>query len=329
MNEKVLIIKIGFSEVLDDRVDGTISLGDVIRCTAILNLYKPDKVTWLTAIEAVPLLINNPYIDRVLIYDLTTVLQLQAEQFDTIVNLEKVPGICALTDSIKAWKRFGFRFDTMNGDAEAYLGAQETLELSSNTQIKKRNGKKSFLQNIFQIVGVNWDGGEEYILGYQPKSKEVYDLGFNTHVGNKWPSKSWSMENWKKLEKLVEKDYSNSWQKGLNNLYEYMDWLNSCRIIITNDSLGLHLGLALKKKVVALFGPTFSNEINMYNRGIIINADGKRECIPCMKPTCKYKKKCIDYIKPEVVFEKIKEINNHGVTRNITEMRDHEQNYSV
>jgi len=30
-----------------------------------------------------------------------------------------------------------------------------------------------------------------------------------------------------------------------------------------------------------------------------------------MMPTCKYKKKCIDYIRPEVVFEKIKELDNH------------------
>ena len=185
MSEKVLIIKIGLSEVLDNRVDGTISLGDVMRCTAILNLYKSDKVTWLTAREAVPLLIDNPYIDRVLVYDLTTVLQLQAEHFDTIVNLEKVPGICALTDSIKAWKRYGFRFDTMNGDAEAYLGAQETLELSSNTQIKKRNEKNLFLENLFQIVGDTWNG-EEYVLGYQPKNKEVYDIGFNTHNGRRF-----------------------------------------------------------------------------------------------------------------------------------------------
>ena len=309
MNEKVLIIKIGFSEVLDNRVDETISLGDVIRCTAILNLYKTDRVTWLTSREAAPLLINNPYIDRVLIYDLTTVLQLQAEHYDTIVNLEKVPGICALTDSIKAWKRFGFRFDTMDGNAEAYLGAQETLELSSSAQIKKKISKNLFLQNLFQIAGANWKG-EEYVLGYQPRSKEVYDIGFNPNVGSKLPSKAWSMENWQKLEQLTEKDCSISWQKGLDNLYEYMDWINSCSIIITNDSLGLHLAIALQKKVIALFGPTFSNEVYMYNRGIIIDTERKKNCIPCMKPVCKYKKKCIDYIKPEVVFEKIKEIDN-------------------
>jgi len=308
--QKVLIIKIGFSEVLDNRIDETISLGDVFRCTAILHLFKEDRITWLAARESAPLLINNPYLERVLTYDLSTVLQLQAEHFDTIVNLEKVPGICALTDAIKAWKKFGFRFDPIKGHAEAYLGAQETLELSSNTQVKKKNGTNSFLQNLFQIVGATWKG-EEYVLGYQPKSKEVYDLGFNTHVGSKWPSKGWSTEHWEKLEKMVEKDYSISWQKGLNNLFEYMDWINSCRVIITNDSLGLHLALALKKKVIALFGPTFSNELYMFNRGIAIDTDNKRDCIPCMKPTCTYKKQCMDYIRPEAVFEKIKELETH------------------
>ena len=34
-------------------------------------------------------------------------LQLQHERFDTVINLEKVPGVCALADSISAWRRHG------------------------------------------------------------------------------------------------------------------------------------------------------------------------------------------------------------------------------
>ena len=45
----------------------------------------------------------------------------------------------------------------------------------------------------------------------------------------------------------------------LDDLHGYMDWINTCRVLITNDSLGLYLGIALGKKVIALFGPTPSD----------------------------------------------------------------------
>ncbi|MEW5694168.1 MAG: glycosyltransferase family 9 protein, partial [Candidatus Hydrogenedentota bacterium] len=75
----MLIIKIGFSEFLDNRVETTISLGDILRSTSILHLFRNDVVTLLTAKEGLILLEGNPYIKRLLTYDLTTILQLQAE----------------------------------------------------------------------------------------------------------------------------------------------------------------------------------------------------------------------------------------------------------
>jgi heptosyltransferase-2 len=63
----------------------------------------------------------------------------------------------------------------------------------------------------------------------------------------------------------VADGFSVDWQQGLNNLYDYIDWINSCKKLVTNDSLGLHIALALGKPVVALFGPTNAKEVYMYN----------------------------------------------------------------
>ena len=125
--QKILIIKVGYSETLDPEIDNVTSYGDVLRTTVLLHLYRQDHVTWLVDEKAYPILKRNPYIDRVLIYDLTSVLQLQSEHFDTVINLEKVPGLCALADGITAWRRYGFRFDVKTGEAEAYDGTQSTL----------------------------------------------------------------------------------------------------------------------------------------------------------------------------------------------------------
>ncbi|MBN1898611.1 MAG: glycosyltransferase family 9 protein [Spirochaetes bacterium] len=301
---KVLIVKIGWAEFLDERIEKSISLGDVFRSTVVLHLYKNDHVTWLADEHGIPLLRGIKHIDRIVPFDLLSVLQLQSEYFDVVVNLEKVPGICALVNNIKAGKKYGFRLNPVDGQIEAFQGAEKVLSISMDNELKKKLSKQTYQDFLYELLGAKWNG-EEYILGYKPRSKEVFDIGLNHHIGAKWPTKHWGSENWDEMEKRLKRKYTVSRQKGLSNIEEYIDWLNSCRLIVTHDSLGLHLALALKKKVVALYGPTFSNEVYMYNRGVKILPPIKRECIPCMNPTCPYKKACIKFIDRDTVIKQI------------------------
>lgn len=304
--EKVLIIKLGYSETLDKEISEVSSLGDVLRTTVVLHKYKNANVTWLVDRKAFPLLIHNRFIKRVLPYDMTTVLQLQREKFDTIINFEKVPGICALADSINAWRRYGFRFDEIKGEAAAYDNSQEILGISRNEIFKKKN-IKSLQQVIIELIGEKWNA-QEYMLGYTPDTKVKYDVGFNWNVGVKWPTKEWPKENWSKLESLIANKYSVSWQQGLKNIEEYVEWINSCKILITSDSLGLHVALALKKKVIALFGPTVPAEIFFYNRGVVLTPKIKYDCIPCISSICSQKIHCMNFIQPETVAKEIKNL---------------------
>ena len=64
------------------------------------------------------------------------------------------------------------------------------------------------------------------------------------------------MEHWEQLEQLVKGRFSYTHQQHLDDLTGYMDWVNSCKMLITNDSLGLYLGATMNKKVLGLFGPT-------------------------------------------------------------------------
>lgn len=303
---KILIIKLGYSETLDKEISTTTSLGDVLRTTVILNFLKDDEVSWLVDRKASPLLENNPYISRLLIYNLETVLQLQRERFDTVINLEKVPGICALADSINAWRRFGFRFEEDKGVAQSYDGAERVLSLSLSLD-EKRKSEGYWQEALTDIIGKKWQG-EEYILGYKPKSKSIYDIGFNWATGKKWKNKAWPEKHWKKLEGLLKNKYSINWQKGLANLCEYMEWINSCRLIITNDSLGMHLAIALKKKILALFGPSSSKEVYLYKRGKIILPKVNYSCMPCLQRECSQKTHCMSFIKPKEVTREINKL---------------------
>jgi len=303
--EKILIIKLGYSETLDGEIGMITSLGDVLRSTVLLHLYKNAHVTWLVDEKAFPLLKGNPYIHRILSYDITSVLQLKSERFDTVINLEKVPGLCAFSDSINAWRRYGFRFDPENGVALAYDGTQHVLEICMDAEYKKKT-KKYWEEILFEMVGVKWQG-EGCLLGYKPKSPIMYDIGFNYDVGKKWPNKAWPMEYWKELEKLIGNEYTISWQQGLKDIEEYFEWINSCQVIVTNDSFGLHIAYALNKKVIALYGPTLAAEVYIPN-GIKLLSPANYNCIPCLSPKCIQSKSCMNYIKPKEVHETIKKM---------------------
>jgi len=303
--QKILIIKVGYSETLDSEISNVTSYGDVLRSTVLLNLYKSDHVTWLVDEKAFPILKDNPIIDRVFIYNLTSVLQLQAEHFDTVINLEKVPGLCALADQITSWRRYGFRFDVKTGEVDAYDGTQNALFLCKSDD-EKKNNNRYWQEHLYEMVGSIWKG-EEYVFGYKSDNKEKYDIGFNYHIGNKWPLKAWPLEYWKTLESFLCDKYTIAWQQGLDQMEEYFKWINSCRLIITNDSFGLHLAIALKKKLICLFGPTHHLEHYFYNLGSALHPkDFVCKEFPCHVDKClHFKDTCMSLIKPESVVRRV------------------------
>lgn len=310
--EKILIIKTGYSEVLDNPKDSyNPSLGDVLRTTPILHAFKEDDVTWLTDEAAFPLLEGNPYINRLLHLDFTNAMQLLDEDdFDAVINLEKNHDICKFSNKIPAWKKYGFRFDKKTLDAKAYDRGIEVLTVSSDIPSKKLN-TKCVQKLLFEMVGKEWNG-EGYILGYQPKNKEIYDVGLNTQIGKKWPNKSWPIKKWDGLEKkLIGGGIKVTRQETqppeiLNDLRSYIDWINSCKLIVSNDSLGLHLALALNKKVLGLFGPTSGKEVYFYGNGKGILPNPIQDCMPCLIGTCEKEINCMEDISIERVHKEIK-----------------------
>ena len=73
-------------------------------------------------------------------------------------------------------------------------------------------------------------------------------------------------------------------------------------VVVTSDTLGMHLAIALKKKIVALFGPTCPQEIDLYDRGVKLFTSAP--CAPCYKQTCP-DAVCMKGIRPGRVLEEI------------------------
>ena len=306
--KKVLIIKLGYSETLNPEISRTCSLGDVLRTTVILNYLKGHHVSWLVDEKALPLLENNPYVNRILLWNLETSIQLRHETFDWVINLEKTPGVCALVEDITAWSHSGFRFDHETGAALSYNDAERVLSIAQSNDIKRENNKY-WQEHLAHLIRRHWKPEHKYILAKR-KVGERYDLGFNHKVGNKWENKTWPLSNWHTLgHKCDVHNLKTSWQVGFSNLHEYMDWISSCKCIVTCDSLGLHIALALGKKVIGIFGPSAWKEVYLYGQGVIITPPDSYKCAPCFLPECSHEApNCMEAITVETVLEKIWEM---------------------
>ena len=305
--KKILIIKMGYSETLDAETSKIVSLGDVVRCSVILeplrHKYKDCHITWLVSKEATPLVTHNEYIDKVLVWDEFTPYVLMREKYDIVINLEKINGICALTDMIDAWEKVGFRFNSYTGEFDTYLQSSVAKEYIAN----KESARSVWQKIIIEMIGDKWES-QEYSLGYKPKAEPVYDVGFNYFVGKKWPTKAMPEEMWRELAgRLEARGVKITWQEGLDNLYDYMEWLASSKVVVSNDSLGLHLALALKRRVVAIFGPTSIDEVHLYDRGEYVLPAKNFTCpkMPCYLPVCENDKFCLDFIDLEKLELKI------------------------
>jgi heptosyltransferase-2 len=289
MQTKILIIKLGYSETLDPDIGRVVSLGDVLRATVILRAlrekYPDSHISWVVSEKAEPLLFRNTFIDRVLVWDQFVPFQLMREKFDILINLEKIPGVCAVADMIEAWTKYGFRFDSIKGTYDAY---EKGMRFIDYIESKKSDKLKSAWQQVMvELLGdVEWKG-QKYIIGYEPKTALEFDIGLNHEVGPKWPNKGMSSTAWRLLEKkLLAAGHTVSWQQGKSDLFEYMDWIHSCRLIISSDSLGLHIAFAFDRKVIGLFGPTDPSEIYLYDESVVVRSECGCKEMPCWSSHC-------------------------------------------
>lgn len=327
---KILLIKLGYSETLDPEMGKVTSLGDVLRTTpllpALVERHPGAKIAWLVDEAAAPLLAGNPLLERVLVADAFTPFQLMREKFDIVINLEKHPGVCALADMTDAWARYGFRFDAATGTYLAYEKGQAFLDYIREKARDKGEEQSApdgaasngfgpneplwthacWQQNLIEMLGLPWRE-QPYVLGPRPAVTPVNDVGLNHLVGSKWPTKRMPEARWAEAATALEGlGLRVSWQQGAGDLKQYMDWLASCRVVLTQDSLGLHLALALGRRVVALFGSSDPWEVHFYGRGVMLRHE---ECphMPCGQPVCRFERHCMDALPLERIVAAVRD----------------------
>jgi heptosyltransferase-1 len=93
---------------------------------------------------------------------------------------------------------------------------------------------------------------------------------------------------------------------GSTSLDEMIEWIRLSRLTITNDTGPMHVAAALRRPVLAVFGPTNPSNTGPYGQLDNVLQATNLPCVPCLKSTCAYREPlaCLHAIKPAAVFEK-------------------------
>lgn len=254
---KTLIIKLG-------------ALGDVLRTTTLLRVLD-GRVSWVTSTKSAPLLSKNPFLDRLFLIENLEPALLE-EEFDLVINLEDDHSAANLASRIKKKRMIGAYLDT---DGIVYTdSSREWFDMSLSSRFGKEradrlkmDNPKTYQEMIFAMLQRPFRG-EEYVLNARLTEPTVAGrVGLESRAGDVWPMKRWN--GFKALaDKLTTAGYSVKFFEQRARLEEYIDDIHECEYVVCGDTLAMHIGLALKKKLVAIFTCTAPQEIYDYGRMI-------------------------------------------------------------
>lgn len=293
----------------------------------IKRKYPSSYITWVTEEQSRPLLENNPWVDRVLGLSARDQLILAAMKFDVGFFIDKSPEVAGLQKLTKPARSYGFGIDPQNAAIVPLQGcAHELWEIGLDNQKKFYENRKTELQLIAESLELPYQR-DEYLLQLSSSEEKLakqrsqdwseqgryFLVGLNTGTSGTLEHKTIPIEFWRKLLSdcgaglplrfvLLGGPQDSDRNRKIADGFEVIQSpthlglrdgicsVAAVAMVISADSLGMHIAIALKKPVVAWFGPTCSHEIDLYGRGVKVESD--YPCSPCWKKSCHVNPPC-------------------------------------
>jgi heptosyltransferase-2 len=184
---------------------------------------------------------------------------------------------------------------------------------------------------VYRLTNEEKEFAEDFARRHGLKLKSPnHIVGLNTGAGSRWPQKKWTEKGYLSLIRLLRKNikdvtillYGGTEERERNktikkiantesvintghdhSIRKFAALLSIPEIIVTGDTLAMHIAIALGKKMVVLFGPTSNAEIDLYGRGEKIYPE--MDCLVCYKQFCDKNPTCMESITPESVYQAI------------------------
>lgn len=341
IGDKILIINL---DAMGDVLMTTAQL------PALKRKFPASTIYWVTLKNAKPLLYNNPFIYQVFEYNSESISILSQMKLNYVMNVDKSQRSCALLNLVDAEKKLGFGLNENGKIIPVNKGAYYNYNLGMDDNFKFKINERTGQDYLAETFEIDYRK-DEYVFNFTEEEsdfiqnyKKQIDLenndfvvGFNTGCAPLYPNKKMTVEQHVTLiKRLLEigkykvalfggpedsernnEIYSQFNGRIINTPVDEGVRRGACYesiadVVITGDSFGMHLAIALKKFVIAWFGVSCWNEIDLYSKGIKLFQD-KLECSPCWKQECPNDLECINQIdldriisEVELYFEKQK-----------------------
>lgn len=328
---RILIIKLG---AMGDVLRTTPLLRGLKRA------YPGCHITWLTEANVLPMLQGITEIDRLLSYTFETTLLLENEKFDQLYCFDKEARATGLAMKIRAERKVGFGLSEYGNVMPLNKESEYTFELGINDPLKFRTNTKAYPELLFECAGLPYTQPERYIFPdfsaeigearARLRSLGVLDgdfrVGLNTGSGDIFATKKWTEEGYVQLaNRLVEELGAKVLLLGgpgeaerntriaaaarhplvnmgtENPIRKFAGIVGNCDLMVTGDTLAMHIAIGLNVPVLVILGPTCHQEIELYSRGTKIISDF--ECSPCYLSVCPKEITCMEATPSDLVFK--------------------------
>jgi len=328
VEEQILIVKL---DAMGDVLRSTALLPPLVQ------MHPRAAITWLTRRESVPLIERNPYVSEILELGAEATVHLQARTFDRVINLDASKISAALASLARAPRKDGYVLDERGWVQPTNDAARRWLEAGVFDDIK-RAGRATYQDRMAEILDLAGRAhryvfeltDDERRLGRAHLTSIGVDpgrpiLGLNTGAGGRWPLKQWREDGYlecigrlaaehdelqfvllggpgerERNDRLIAGSSVRLFDPGCDNpVRHFAAMLACCDVVVTGDTLAMHLSLALNRRTVVLFGPTSAAEIEMYDLGEKVVPD--MTCLSCYKNSCDFVPNCMDLISTGMV----------------------------
>jgi len=310
---------------------------------ALKEKYPDSSIVWLTKENARDIFKLNPLVDEVITVESPNLISdLSITEFNIVINLDPSPVSSSFASFAKAPVKIGYG---LNGKGKVFPfnpEAEEWFEMGAFDSLKKKN-TKSYQQIIHEICSLDYKKGKiifNLSESENKKSEEFFVsrslgnfdkiIGINAGASDRWQFKKWRQEGYESVIKQLAGKYNcafllfggmnetelnrelsklskNIFDTGSrNSLRELASYIKLVDVLITGDTLALHIATALNKQVVCIFGPTSSAEIEDY--GTVSKIVPEIDCLVCYKNTCGFTPNCMELVTGEMIYNTVKTI---------------------
>ena len=333
MGTRILIVKL-------DAIGDVARTTPILR--ALREKFSPCHITWLVHPIAEGMLRGNSMIDAVLPYAPEALEPLRVQRFDLALSLDKTARATAVAAWADAQEKVGFGLSEFGTIYPLNSESEYAFQLGLDDDLKFRRNQKTYQEVIFDCARLPWKK-QEYVVEIDGRERRWADewlahrslggrdtlVGLNLGGGSAFAHKMWDARAAVRflvellnevecrvlllgaereaavIDQIMDAQLPRVYRTGTDHtIHQFQALLGRCAVVVTGDSLGMHLAIAEKRPVVALFGPTCAQEIELYGRGerIISPID----CAPCYQPTCTRSPTCMESIAPVPVVEAVK-----------------------